>query len=282
MIYRTMNDGSRIPALGFGTFQMTSEEVERVLPRVLALGCRHIDTANRYFNEVAVGRVVRGCGIPRESLFVTSKLFPPDCPHGRCLAAIDATLERMGLDYLDLMLFHQPYGAYVDGWQDMERAVEQGKVRSIGVDNFSVEKVREVAGVARVMPAAIQVEMNPRNNQHALKAQLADLGLTYEGWYPLGHGDPGLLAEESIAEAARSHGKTPAQVVIRWHLQEGNVVFPKSLNPEHVAQNFDVFDFELTHEEMAGINAIEQHPYHTVLDECPAWMAEEVDYSRQA
>ena len=281
MIYRTMNDGNRIPALGFGTFQMTSEEVERVLPRVLALGCRHVDTANRYFNEVAVGRVIRESGIPRDELFVTSKLFPPDYPHGRCLAAIDATLERMGLDYLDLMLFHQPYGAYVDGWQDMERAVEQGKVRSIGVDNFSAEKVRAVAAVASVMPAAIQVEMNPRNNRHGLKRQLADLRLTYEGWYPLGHGDPGLLEAEPIARAAQAHGKTPAQVVIRWHLQEGNVVFPKSLNPEHVAQNFDVFDFELTEGEMWAIDALEQRPYHTVLAECPAWMAEEVDYSRQ-
>ena len=282
MIYRTMNDGNRIPALGFGTFQMTSEEVLRVLPAVINLGCRHIDTANRYFNEVAVGQAIRKSGVPREELFVTSKLFPPDYPHGRCLEAIDETLERLGLDYLDLMLFHQPYGAYVDGWQDMEEAVRQGKVRSIGVDNFSAKKVREIAAVASIMPAAIQIEMNPRNNRHALKDELADLDLTYEGWYPLGHGDPALLAEPAIAAPAERHGKTPAQVVIRWHLQEGNVVFPKSLNLEHVRQNFDVFDFELDASEMAAINALEQRPYHQVLDECPAWMAEPADYSKQA
>lgn len=282
MIYRTMNDGNRIPALGFGTFQMTSAEVFDVLPAVIGLGCTHIDTANRYFNEVAVGEAIKRSGVPRENLFVTSKLFPPDYPHGRCLIAIDETLRRLGLDYLDLMLFHQPYGDYVDGWQDMEEAVRQGKVRSIGVDNFSAAKVREVMAVASIAPAAIQVEMNPHNNRHALKRELADLDLTYEGWYPLGHGDPALLAEPAIAAPAERHDKTPAQVVIRWHMQEGNVVFPKSLNLEHVRQNFDVFDFELDADEMAAINALEQRPYHKVLDECPAWMAEPQDYSKQA
>lgn len=281
MIYRSMNDGNRIPTLGFGTYQMTSEEVLGVLPEVIALGCRHIDTANRYFNEVAVGRAIKASGVAREDLFVTSKLFPPDYPHGRCLRAIDETLLRLGLDYLDLMLFHQPYGEYVDGWQDMEQAVRQGKVRSIGVDNFSASKVREVTAVVSIMPAVIQVEINPHNNQHELKRELKDLDLVFEGWYPLGHGDKGLFAEPAILAPAERYGKTPAQIVIRWHMQEGNVVFPKSLNPDHVAQNLDVLGFELDATEMERINALEQRPYHRVLEECPAWMREPQDYSRQ-
>ncbi len=162
MIYRTMNDGNKIPSLGFGTFQMTSAEVHEHLGEAIELGIRHIDTANRYFNEVAVGDVIRRCGVSRDEMFVTSKLFPQDYPYEKCGAAIDATLKRMGLDYLDLLLFHQPYGEYVAGWPAMEEAVRAGKVRSIGIDNFSVEQVREIIDIASIKPAAIQIEMNPR------------------------------------------------------------------------------------------------------------------------
>ncbi|HJG37776.1 aldo/keto reductase [Enorma phocaeensis] len=227
----TMNDGNQIPAMGYGVFMMSSDEVREHLPQALEAGYRHIDTANAYFNEVSVGEVIRSCGIPREELFVTTKLFPQSYPYDQCKKDIDATLERLGLDYVDLFLFHQPYGEYASGWKAMEEAVAEGKVRSIGLSNFPVHKIAEIMEVATVKPAVLQVEINPYWNQHALKDELAKMGLgdiTLEGWYPLGHGDEGLLAEPVFTELARKYGKAPAQIILRWSVQEGNVVFPKT------------------------------------------------------
>ena len=198
MINFTMNDGRQIPALGFGVYLMTSAEVEEHLPQAIELGCRHIDTANAYFNEASVGNVVRSSGIPREEFFVTTKLFPQSYPYEQCKDDIDATLERLGMDYVDLLLFHQPYGEYVSGWKAMEEAVVAGKVRSIGLSNFPVRKIKQIMEVATIKPAALQVEVNPYWNQHALKAELAEIGLgdvILEGWYPFGHGDAKLLSE---------------------------------------------------------------------------------------
>lgn len=280
-----LNNGRTIPAVGYGVFQMTSAEVAEHLPQALAAGYRHIDTANAYFNEVAVGKVVAASDVPREELFITSKLFPQSYPYAQCGADIDATLERLGLDYLDLLLFHQPYGAYVEGWRAMEEAVEAGKVRAIGLSNFPVHKIREVMDVATIKPAVLQVEINPYWNQHQLKAELAEMGLgdvVFEGWYPLGHGDKGLQAEPVFTELAEKYGKSPAQIILRWHLQEGNVTFPKTLNPAHMAENIDIFDFELTADEMARVNSLPQHSYYTVPEEAPAFVLAQNDYRNQA
>ena len=278
----TMNDGHTIPVLGYGVFQMTSAEVAAHLPEAIAAGYRHIDTANAYFNEVAVGRVVASSPVAREDLFITSKLFPQSYPYAQCGKDIDATLERLGTDYVDLLLLHQPYGEYVAGWRAMEEAVDAGKVRSIGLSNFSAAKVREILDVARIVPAVLQVEAHPYWNQHTLKAALADTGVVFEAWYPLGHGDRTLLAEPALTGPAARYGKTAAQVVLRWHLQEGNVTFPKTLNPQHMADNLDIFDFTLTKEEMAAVNALPQRPYYQVPDEPPAFVTTVMDYSRQA
>lgn len=278
----TMNNGLTIPALGYGVFQMTSAEVAEHLPEAIAAGYRHIDTANAYFNEVAVGRVVRESPVAREEFFVTSKLFPQSYPYQQCVTDIDATLERLGLDHVDLLLFHQPYGEYVAGWRAMEEAVDAGKVRSIGLSNFSAAKAREILDVARIAPAVLQVEAHPYWNQHALKTELADTGIVFEAWYPLGHGDKTLLAEPALTEPAAKYGKTAAQVVLRWHLQEGNVTFPKTLNPQHMADNIDIFDFTLTEEEMTRINALPQKPYHAIPDEPPAYVTIPMDYSNQS
>lgn len=285
MINFTMNDGHEIPALGFGVYLMTSEEVERCLPRALELGYRHIDTANAYFNEVAVGNVVRESGIPREDFFITTKLFPQSYPYEQCRADIDATLARMGLDYVDLLLFHQPYGDYVSGWKAMEEAVAEGKVRSIGLSNFPVYKIKQVMEVATVKLAVLQVELNPYWNQHALKAELSAMGLgdvVLEGWYPFGHGDAKLLAEPVLAKIAEAHGKTTAQVILRWMLQEGVVTFPKTTNAQHMRDNFDVFDFELSDDEMARVNALPQKAYYEVPEEAPDFVLVHNDYSKQA
>lgn len=273
----TMNNGHEIPALGYGVFQMSSDQVREYLPKALECGYRHIDTANYYFNEKAVGEVIASCGIPREELFVTTKFFPQDYPYERCKAAIDGTLARLGLDYLDLLLFHQPYGAYVDGWRAMEEAVQEGKVHSIGLSNFNAAKVQEILDVATIKPAVLQVEINPYWNQHELKSVLAEHNITFEGWYPLGHGDANLLAEPVFAELSEKYGKTPAQIIERWHIQEGNVIFPKTLNPEHMADNLNIFDFELDQDEMAKINSLPQKAYYTVPDEQPDFTKGDVD-----
>lgn len=264
-----MNNGLEIPAVGYGVYLMSSAEVHKCLPKALELGYRHIDTANYYFNEKAVGEVVASCGIPREELFITTKLFPQDYPYERCKAAIETTLARLGLNYVDLLLFHQPYGEYVDGWRAMEEAVAAGKVRSIGLSNFSVEKVQQVLDVASIVPAVLQVEINPYWNQHELKSALAKHNIVFEGWYPLGHGDANLLGEPIFAKLGEKYSKTPAQIIMRWHLQEGNVVFPKTLSPEHMADNLAIFDFELTSSEMDAIDALPQKPYYVVPEETP-------------
>lgn len=285
MIKATMNDGHEIPALGFGVYLMSSVEVEQYLPQAIETGYRHIDTANAYFNEVAVGKVVRESGVPREDFFITTKLFPQSYPYDQCKADIDATLERLGLDYVDLLLFHQPYGEYVEGWRAMEEAVAEGKVRSIGLSNFPVHKIEQIMEVATIKPAVLQVEINPCWNQHALKAELAKIGLgdvVFEGWYPFGHGDAKLLAEPVLAKIAEAHGKTPAQVILRWMLQEGDVTFPKTTNPQHIRDNFDVFDFELTDDEMARINALPQKAYYDVPEEAPDFVLVHNDYRNQA
>lgn len=281
----TMNNGLTIPAMGYGVFQMTSDEVREHLPEALELGYRHIDTANAYFNEVAVGEVVRewiasGKGT-REDLFITSKLFPQSYPYEQCVADIDATLERLGLDYLDLLLFHQPYGEYVDGWKAMEEAVEAGKVRSIGLSNFNAAKVREILDVATIPPAVLQVLINPRQQQRELKAALEGTGIVFEGWYPLGHGDATLLEEPSILAAAERTGATPAQVVLAWEIADGDVVFPKTVNPAHMEDNLAAVDVELTAEEIAAIGAMPQQTYYDVPEEPPAFVLTHNDYSQQ-
>lgn len=228
-----------------------------------------------------MGRVVNGSGIPREEFFITSKLFPQSYPYEQCKKDIDATLRRLNMDYLDLLLLHQPYGEYAQAWKAMEEAVAAGKVRSIGLSNFPQAKIQEILDVATIVPAVLQVEINPYWSQHALKEFLAGKDVTFEAWYPLGHGDAKLLGEPVFARLAQKYGKTPSQIILRWHIQEGNVVFPKTLNPEHMRQNLDIFDFELTADEMAQINALPQKPYYVVPDEPPAFVLQHNDYDAQ-
>ncbi len=281
MIELTMNDGHKIPQVGYGVFLMSPDEVEEHLPQAIEAGYRHVDTANAYFNEKAVGRVVNGSGIPREEFFITSKLFPQSYPYEQCKKDIDATLRRLNMDYLDLLLLHQPYGEYTQAWKAMEEAVAEGKVRSIGLSNFPEHKIQEILDVATIVPAVLQVEINPYWNQHALKQFLADKDVTFEAWYPLGHGDAKLRNEPVFARLAEKYGKSPSQIILRWHIQEGNVIFPKTLNPEHMRQNLDIFDFELTADEMAEINSLPQKPYYVVSEEAPAFVMQHNDYDAQ-
>lgn len=281
MIEHELSNGVRIPVMGYGVFQMTSDEVREHLPEAIAMGYRHVDTANGYYNEVAVGEVLAQSGIPRDEFFVTTKLWPRDYGYEDCGRALDASLERLGMDYVDLMLLHQPYGAYVEAWRALEEALAGGKVRAIGLSNFPKKKLQEILDVATAEPHVLQVEINPRCNQHDMKEWLEPKGVTFEGWYPLGHGDAGLLEIPVICELAGKYGKTPAQIVLGWSIQDGNVVFPKTLDPEHMRQNLDVFDFELTDDEMQRIAAIPQKPYYDVPDEAPAFIADMPPFDQQ-
>jgi 2,5-diketo-D-gluconate reductase A len=281
MINFTMNNGLEIPALGYGTFMMSSDEVSKALPQAIDVGFRHIDTANAYFNEVAVGEAIARSGIDREEFFVTTKLFPQDYPETRCMDAIDASLRRLGMEYVDLLLLHQPYGAYTEAWSVLEQAQKQGKVRSIGLSNFNRKKFQQVLDVADVVPQVLQVEINPRNHQHEMKQWLDDRNIVFEGWYPLGHGDRKLIESPLFTKLAEKYGKSNSQIILRWHLQERNVVFPKTSNPDHMRENLDIFDFELTDDEMAQINAMPQMPYYVVSEETPAFVLAESDFDQQ-
>ena len=265
---------------------MTSAEVEKHLPQAIAAGYTHIDTANAYFNEVAVGRAIKASGARREDLFVTTKLFPQSYPYEQCGADIDASLERLNMDYVDLMLFHQPYGDYVEGWRAMEEAVDAGKVRAIGLSNFPVHKVEQILEVARIKPAVIQVEINPYWNQHTLKEALVERGLAdavFEGWYPLGHGDEALLAEPVFQEPRAKVQQDPgAGGACAGTSRKATLSSPPRATPEHIVQNIDIFDFELTDEEMARVNALPQHCYYAVPEEPPAFVLAHNDYSKQA
>ena len=257
--YITLNDGNKIPQFGLGVFMVPAgEETEVAVRSALDMGYRHIDTAHAYQNERSVGKAIRESGVPRVEIWITSKLWPSEYGEGKTAEAIDKMLGRLGTGYIDLLLLHQQFGDYLGAWRDMERAVEAGKVRSIGLSNFESDRLEEVLEAAAIKPSVLQVECHPYYQQTELKGRLAPYGTALEAWYPLGHGDAGLLSEPLFAELGEKYGKSPAQVILRWHIQEGTIVFPKTTNPAHMAENFDIFDFELTDEEMARVRALDR------------------------
>ncbi len=212
---------------------------------------------------------------------MTTKLFPQDYGTDVCMKAIDASLRRLDMDYVDLLLLHQPYGAYTEAWKVLEEAQREGKVRAIGISNFSHAKTQQILDVAEVVPQVLQVEINPRSNQHEMKEWLAPKGVVFEGWYPLGHGGKALQQLPVFQKLSEKYGKSPVQIILRWHIQSGNVIFPKTNNPAHMRDNLTIFDFSLTDEEMAEIDAIPQQPYYNVPDETPAWMDTTFDFDQQ-
>ncbi len=254
----TLNDGNVIPQFGFGVFMIEGDDAtEKACTEAMGLGYRHIDTAHAYQNERGVGAAVAGSGVPRDEVWITTKLWPSEYGEGKTSAAIDKMLDRLGTDHIDLLLLHQQFGDHIGAWKDMEKAIRDGRVRSIGLSNFESERLEEVLEAAEIMPSVLQVECHPYYPQHQLKERIARYGIAIESWYPLGHGDAGLLNEPVFVELAEKHGKTPAQIILRWHIQEGNIVFPKTTDPEHMKQNIDIFDFELTDDEMARIGALD-------------------------
>ncbi len=254
----SLHDGVEIPQLGFGVFQVPPAETQAVVERALEVGYRHIDTAAAYRNEEGVGAAIAASGLPREDVFVTTKLWNSQQGYDSTLAAFDASLGRLGVDSIDLYLIHWPVpgqGRFVETWRAFERVREEGRVRTIGVSNFRVEDLERLEAEAGVRPTVNQIELHPRLQQVELRAWHAEHGVATEAWSPLAQGE--LLDDETLATIAAVHGKTPAQVVLRWHLQIGNVVIPKSVTPERIRENFALFDFALSEEEMAEIAALD-------------------------
>jgi 2,5-diketo-D-gluconate reductase A len=255
-----LNDGHDIPQLGFGVFKVDPDETERIVSDALEIGYRHIDTAAVYGNEVGVGRAIAASGIPREELFITTKLWNSDQGTRSAFDAIDLSLEKLQLESVDLYLIHWPrpdLDRYLETWLAMEQIRDDGKVTSIGVSNFHVPHLEKILAGSSTVPAVDQLELHPTFQQRELRAWGAEHGMAIEAWGPLGQGKYDLLGMPAITRIAAVHGVTPAQVVIRWHLQSGIIVFPKSNSAERMRENFDVFGFELAADEMSAIDSLD-------------------------
>ena len=265
MEYATLNNGIKMPMAGIGTFLLTPDEAEASVLSALQCGYRLIDTANAYVNEKAVGRAMRKSGIPRDEIFLETKLWPSFYEQED---AVEKTLQRLGTDCIDLLLIHQPAGNYVAGYRLMEKAYKEGKVRAIGLSNFTPEQVQEILDICEVKPAVLQTEVHPYSQEKELKAFLDKEGIVIQAWYPLGHGDKALIQEPLFTEFGKKYGKSNAQIILRWHIQAGNIVIPGSKNPAHIKENFNLFDFALTDDEMGKITALDkQKRYYTSTPE---------------
>ena len=265
MEYTTLNNGVKMPMAGIGTFLLTPDEAEVSCVSALQDGYRLIDTANAYVNEKAVGRAMKKSGLQREEIFLETKLWPsfyeqPD--------AVDKTLARLDTPYIDLLLIHQPAGNYVAGYRQMEKAYKEGKVRAIGLSNFNQAQLEEILSICEVRPTVLQTELHPYHQEPELKAFLKENGIVPQAWYPLGHGDKALLQEPLFTQLGKKYGKSAPRVILRWHIQSGNIVIPGSKNPDHIKSNFDLFDFALTDEEIAQITALNKNVrYYTSTPE---------------
>ena len=256
--YITLNDSTIIPQFGLGVYQVPEGEATyNTAIDALKMGVRHIDTAHAYQNERSVGKAVKASSIPREEIWITTKLWPHEYGEGKTSDAIDKMLKRLDTDYIDLLLLHQQFGDYLGAWKDMEKAVKAGKVKSIGISNFESDRLEELCEAATIKPSVLQVECHPYYQQNALKERIAKYGTVIESWYPIGHVDKGLIGESVFTKLAQKYGKTNVQIILRWHIQEGTIVFPRTTNPQHMKENFDIFDFELTADEMAEIRALD-------------------------
>jgi diketogulonate reductase-like aldo/keto reductase len=254
-----MRDGEKIPQLGFGVFQVPPGETEENVILALNAGYRHLDTAAAYRNEGPVGQAIRASGVDRGEIFVTTKCWNEDQGHEQAKRACHASRERLELEHIDLYLIHWPVPAhdrYVETWKAVIELQQEGLVRSIGVSNFTQQHLERIISETGVTPAVNQIELHPYLQQQGLRHEHEDLGILTEAWSPLAQG--AVLDDPAILEIAEHHAKTPAQVVIRWHVQIGNVVIPKSVTPSRIEENFDVFDFELDSEEMEAIKGLDQ------------------------
>lgn len=272
----TLNNKETCPVVGIGTFMLSPAEAENSVREALKMGYRLIDTANAYVNERAVGRGMKKSGVAREEIYLSTKLWPSEYENPK---AVDETLERLGVDYVDLLYIHQPAGNWLSGYRQLEKAYRDGKARAIGISNFEGKYIEELEKKWEIVPQFIQVETHPYFTQKDLRVTLDKYGIRLMSWYPLGHGDKALIEEPIFSELGKKYGKSPAQVILRWHTQMGFVVIPGSKNVEHIKDNFDIMDFTLTAEEMAGIAKLDkgERYYHRTdeqLVQFAAWKPE--------
>lgn len=273
-IYVKLNNGVEMPMAGIGTFLLSPDEAENSVISALQAGYRLIDTANAYVNEKAVGRAMKKSGVAREEIFLETKLWPSFYEQEN---AVEKTLERLDTDYIDLLLIHQPAGNYIAGYRLMEKAYKEGKVKAIGLSNFTASQIQEILDVCEVKPAILQTEVHPYFPETQLKEFLEKENIVIQAWYPLGHGDSALLEETVFTKLAEKYGKSNAQIILRWHIQAGNIVIPGSKNPEHIRANFELFDFVLTDAEMDEIAALDKNKrYYTSTPELMKSYAEMV------
>lgn len=257
----TLNNGVEMPRFGLGTFMQPSDEVcEQSCLTALKAGYRHIDTAHAYYDEAGVGRAVKESGIPREEIWITSKLWPTEYGEGKTLKAIDEMLKRMQLDYIDLLYVHQPVGDFVGAWKDMEKAVKLGKVRALGISNFDAndEVWNEIISKSTIKPAVLQIECHPYAQRLEMRKKAAKYGIQMECWFPLGGtmSNGALFKDPVIQKIAKAHGKTPDQIILRWHIQEGFSVIPGASNPDYIKENIQIFDFALSEAEMQQMRSL--------------------------
>lgn len=256
MEYFTLNNGYKMPMAGIGTFMISPADTQVAVENALRNGARLIDTANAYMNESATGRGIKKSGVQREEIFLVSKLWPTVYEKE---TAVDEMLKRLDTDYVDVLFLHQPTDNWREGYKKIEKAVKEGKVRSIGLSNFSAEEVQEAIDTMEIKPQLVQVEAHPYYPQTELKKKLAETKMGLMAWSPIGHGDKNLINEPVFTELAKKYGKSNVQIILRWHVQSGNVVFPGSRNPDHIKDNFDIFDFTLTEDEMAEIAKVDKN-----------------------
>ncbi len=265
MEYFTLNNGIKMPMAGIGVFMMSPAEAETAVETALKSGVRLIDTANGYMNESGTGRGIKKSGVEREEIFLVTKLWPTVYEKE---TAVDETLKRLGTDYIDLLFLHQPTDNWREGYRQIEKAYKEGKVKAIGLSNFPDELLKEAIDTMEIKPQVVQVEAHPYFPQTELKKVLAQTGMGLMAWYPLGHGDKALIGEPVFGELAAKYGKSNAQIILRWHVQSGNIVIPGSKNPDHIRDNFDIFDFELTDEDMEKIAGVDKNVrYYTATPE---------------
>jgi len=254
----TLNNGVDIPALGFGVWQMEDlKECENAVIKAIQSGYRMIDTAAIYQNETAVGAGVKNSGVDREALFITSKVWVQDHGYEKAKSAFQRTLDRLQMDYLDMYLIHWPYGDFLGTWKALEELYKEGKIKAIGVCNFTIEKLEELKANSTVLPVINQIELHPVFQQKELQVYDRENNIITQPWSPLGNGNTQLLSNPDLQAIAKKYGKTVAQVILRWHLQEGFVVIPKSVTPSRIEENFNVFDFELTEDEMNVVRSLD-------------------------
>lgn len=258
MEYVTLSNGVQMPILGYGVYQVTKEECERCVLDALKAGYRSIDTAQSYFNEEEVGRAIQKSGVPRDDIFLTSKVWIEHYGYESCKKSVEESLKKLQTDYLDLMLLHQPFSDYYGAWRALEDLYDEGKLRAIGISNFYPDRMVDIASFSRIRPMVNQVETHPYHQQDTAKKYMEKYGVQMEAWAPFGEGRGGLFEDKTLKDIGETYGKTTAQVILRWHIQRGVVVIPKSTHYERMKENLAVFDFALSDSDMQKIAALDK------------------------